>query len=145
MYLKNQKWVRPFTISIYTNDSIKAEQIAVKAFVLADSLNFILSDYIDSSEINRLSASSGKGVYIHVSEPLLNIIMQAQNAAVLTNGAYDITMGPVVKLWRKARKEKTFPDEDSLKFALQKQVINMFILIQCTKVFISKKEECYWM
>jgi len=48
----------PFTISIYTNDSIKAEQVAAKAFALADSLNFILSDYIDSSEINRLSASS---------------------------------------------------------------------------------------
>lgn len=110
----------PFTISIYTNDSIKAEQVAAKAFALADSLNFILSDYIDSSEINRLSASSGKGVYMHVSEPLFNIIMQAQNAAVLTNGAYDITIGPVVKLWRKARKEKTFPDEDSLKLALQK-------------------------
>ena len=96
----------PFTISIYTNDSIKAKQTAVKAFDLADSLNFILSDYIDSSEINRLSASSGKGIYVHVSKPLFDIIMQAQTAAALTNGAYDITIGPVVKLWRKARKEK---------------------------------------
>ncbi len=110
----------PFTISIYTKDSIKAEQIAAKAFELADSLNFILSDYIDSSEINRLSASSGKDVYIHVSKPLYDIIVQAQNAAILTDGAYDITIGPVVKLWRKARKEKNFPDKDSLKLALQK-------------------------
>ncbi len=110
----------PFTIIIYTNDSLKATSIAAKAFALADSLNFILSDYIDSSEINRLSASSGKNIYMPVSKPLFTILKKAQDAAVLSNGAYDITIGPVVKLWRKARKEKVFPNRDSLKIALQK-------------------------
>lgn len=110
----------PFTITIYTSDSVKAALIAAKAFQLADSLNFILSDYVDSSEINRLSASSGKGIYMPVSKPLFDIIQQAQSAAVLSNGAYDITIGPVVKLWRKARKAKIFPDKDSLQAALQK-------------------------
>jgi thiamine biosynthesis lipoprotein len=110
----------PFTITIYTNDSLHAATIAAKAFQLADSLNNILSDYIDSSEINRLSATSGKGIYVHVSPPLFDIIQRAQSASILSNGAYDITVGPIVKLWRKARKEKIFPDKDSLKAALQK-------------------------
>ncbi len=110
----------PFTITIYTNDSIKAATVAAKAFQLADSLNNILSDYIDSSEINRLSASSGKNIYVPVSAPLFDIIKRAQAAAQLSNGAYDITIGPVVKLWRKARKAKAFPNKDSLQTALQK-------------------------
>lgn len=110
----------PFVITIYTNDSVKAAAIAAKAFQLVDSLNNILSDYIDSSEINRLSASSGKGIYVPVSQPLFDIIQQAQHASVLSNGAYDITIGPVVKLWRKARKTKSFPGKDSLESALQK-------------------------
>lgn len=110
----------PFTITIYTNDSVKAAAIAAQAFQLADSFNDILSDYIDSSEINRLSATSGSGRYVPVSLPLFTIIQRAQQAAVLSNGAYDITVGPVVKLWRKARKTKVFPDKDSLRLALQK-------------------------
>jgi len=110
----------PFTITIYTGDSIKAALIATKGFQLADSLNNILSDYVDSSEINRLSASSGKNKYVPISAPLFDIIKRAQTAAELSNGAYDITIGPVVKLWRKARKAKTFPDKDSLQIALQK-------------------------
>jgi thiamine biosynthesis lipoprotein len=114
------KMASPFTITIYAGDSVKAATVAAKAFLLADSLNNILSDYIDCSELNHLSASSGKGVYVHVSPPLFDIIQRAQSAAVLSDGAYDITVGPVVKLWRKARKTKTFPHEDSLKAALQR-------------------------
>ena len=110
----------PFTITIYTNDSLHAAAIAEKAFQLADSLNNILSDYVDSSEINRLSVSSGKGIYVRVSPPLFDIIQRAQSAAALSDGAYDITVGPIVKLWRKARKTKIFPDKDSLKTALQR-------------------------
>ena len=110
----------PFTITIYTTDSVKAAAIATQAFRLADSLNYILSDYIDSSEINRLSATSGTNQYIPVSIPLFDIIQRSQQAAILSNGAYDITIGTVVKLWRKARKTKIFPDKDSLRSALKK-------------------------
>ena len=117
---EQQKMGSPFTITIYAGDSVKAATIAAQAFQLADSLNNILSDYIDSSEINRLSASSGKGLYVPVSPPLFDILKYAQSAAVLSNGAYDITVGPVVKLWRKARKTKIFPDKDSLTAALQR-------------------------
>ena len=58
----------PFTITIATGsgaratsaDSLAAAKAASTAFHLADSLNGILSDYVDSSEINKLSATSGQ-------------------------------------------------------------------------------------
>ena len=110
----------PFTISIYANDSAKAAQAASLAFHCADSLNEIFSDYIDSSELNRLNATSGQNRFVPVSEALFDILKYSIEAATLSNGAYDISMGPVVKLWRKARKEKRLPDLDSLKVAMQK-------------------------
>ncbi len=110
----------PFTITLYGTDSIVASKAAAAAFRRADTLNAILSDYIDSSEINRLSATSGQGHYVPVSAPLFDIIQRSVVAARLSNGSYDITIGPVVRLWRKARKTKTFPDADSLKAALGK-------------------------
>lgn len=130
----------PFTITIFTNDSVKAAAVAAKAFLLADTLNNILSDYIDSSEINCLSNTAGKNNYVPVSQPLFHIIQQAQEAAGLSKGAYDITIGPVVKLWRQARKSKTFPNKDSLQSALQK-VGYRYIHLDTAKhaVYLEKK------
>jgi thiamine biosynthesis lipoprotein len=109
----------PFTITLYSNDSATAAEAASAAFRKADTLNTILSDYIDSSEINRLSAASGQHRYIPVSPPLFEILHRALVAAQLSNGSYDITVGPVVKLWRRARKLEIFPARDSIKSALQ--------------------------
>lgn len=110
----------PFTITIDATDSLAASMAAAAAFRKADTLNSILSDYLDSSELNRLSATSGKGEFIQVSAPLFDILRQAAEAGRLSKGSYDVTIGPVVKLWRKARKTGIFPRKDSLKTALQK-------------------------
>lgn len=117
---ESAKMGSPFTITICTADSLKAASVAGAAFKKADTLNSILSDYIDSSEINRLSATSGSGKYVKVSPYLFNILVVANQAAKLSNGAYDVTIGPVVRLWRKARKSKIFPDKDSIADALQR-------------------------
>jgi FAD:protein FMN transferase len=108
----------PFTITIYSADSVAAARAAAAAFGKADTLNEVLSDYIDSSEINRLSATSGQGRYVVVSPPLFDILRRSLDAARLSHGSYDITLGPVVRLWRAARKTKQFPDRDSIRAAL---------------------------
>lgn len=110
----------PFTISIYGTDSMAASLAAAAAFRRADTLNALFSDYIDSSELNRLSATSGQGRFVPVSLPLFTILQRAVEAARLSKGSYDITIGPVVKLWRQARKTKAFPHADTLKAALRK-------------------------
>lgn len=110
----------PFTITIDAGDSLAASQAAAAGFRKADTLNSLLSDYIDSSEINRLSATSGQGQYVKVSTPLFDILRRSQEAARLSGGSYDVTVGPVVKLWRKARKTGIFPDKDSLRKALKR-------------------------
>jgi len=110
----------PFTITIFSNDSLVAANAAKAAFRKADSLNEILSDYISNSEINRLSNSSGNGQYIPVSAPLYDIIKRSVEAAQLSGGSFDITIGPVVQLWRKARKNNQLPPRDSIKLALAK-------------------------
>lgn len=117
---ESAKMGSPFTITICANDSAKAARAASAAFKKADTLNAMLSDYIDSSEINKLSATAGQGRYVPVSSELFNILYISIQAAQLSRGSYDVTIGPVVALWRKARKSKTFPQKDSIKAALQK-------------------------
>lgn len=110
----------PFTITLYCNDSASAASSADAAFKKAEELNGILSDYKDSSEINRLSLTSGQDRYVPVSDALFDILRRGVEAARLSAGAYDVSIGPLVKLWRHARKTKIFPSSDSIKTALQK-------------------------
>ncbi|MDP4129761.1 MAG: FAD:protein FMN transferase [Bacteroidota bacterium] len=110
----------PFTITLYCNDSASAASSADAAFKKAEELNGLLNDYNDSSEINRLSLTSGQNRYVPVSDALFDILRRGVEAARLSGGAYDVSIGPLVKLWRDARKTKIFPNRDSLRTALQK-------------------------
>lgn len=110
----------PFTITLYGKDSIQAAKVAATSFKKVDSLNEIFSDYIDSSELNRLSRLSGTGQFVPVSSELFHLLFLSKKASQLSNGAFDITVGPVVKLWRKAREENIFPLRKQIRTALKK-------------------------
>jgi len=109
----------PFTITIYGKDSVKVAEAAKAAFHRVDILNAVFSDYMDSSELNKLSRTSGSGKYMPVSAELFHLLKLAKEAARRSGGTFDITIGPVVSLWRKARRANHFPDTSLLKKALE--------------------------
>jgi thiamine biosynthesis lipoprotein len=87
---------------------------------MIDTLNEIYSDYLPGSELNRLCATSGTGKWVKVSEPLFTILKKAYRAGIISWGSFDVTMSPVIRLWRRARKEKRLPDKASLMAAKQR-------------------------
>ncbi|MDO6434659.1 FAD:protein FMN transferase [Flavitalea sp. BT771] len=130
----------PFTITLYSTDSASAAAAAEAAFHKAEELNALLSDYIDSSEINRLSAASGQHRWIPVSPALFDILQRSMRAARLSGGSYDITIGPVVRLWRQARKTHQFPDSATLREALARTGYQYLRLDTVTRsVWLEKK------
>ncbi|GAB3247500.1 hypothetical protein GCM10027347_03150 [Larkinella harenae] len=82
-----------------------------------DSLNVIMSDYLDGSEINRLSATAGSGHWIRVSPDLYNVLWQAVELARKSGGLYDPTVGPLSQLWRRSVRRKVFPSRSDLRKA----------------------------
>lgn len=106
----------PFTIVMYCSDSATAVELADKSFYLVDSFVHIFTDYDSTSELMQLCAAAGSRQ--KVSPALMDILKRAKAAADETNGAFDITIGPLIKLWRKVRKTKQFPAQaqiDSIK------------------------------
>jgi thiamine biosynthesis lipoprotein len=106
-----------FRIQIITDDSFKATEATKAAFLLLDSLNLIMSDYSTESELNRLSATAGSGRWVAVSSALWEVLQQAQSIARLTNGAFDVSIGALTQLWRRAMRQKELPDLQRLKAA----------------------------
>lgn len=122
----------PLNITLYIDDSSKASQIAQQSYKIADSLNLIYSDYLENSELNLLSKKAGSNSFTVVSPALWDILQQSVRASQKSKGAYDITVGQIVKLWRKARKEKMLPKENLLKKQLQTVGYQSIILDSAT-------------
>lgn len=112
----------PLTITIgVTNkdlDSVQSTQLAKEVLHLIDSLNHILSDYDSTSELSIINQQAGKR-YMPISPILEEILLIGQKAYYQTNGAYNIAIGPLSSLWRKARQTKQFPTKQEVVFAMQ--------------------------
>jgi thiamine biosynthesis lipoprotein len=102
-----------FKIILYGPDQITAKQAAKAAFERIATLDRIMSDYQPTSELMQLCQKAG-GESVRVSEDLFLVLWRAQEVSRLSDGAFDVTVGPVVRLWRKARKARQLPDVDSL-------------------------------
>ncbi len=94
-----------FRIVLYTDSKLLADSAANAAFTRIEELNSILSDYNPESELNRLSRTSGKDTSVVVSEPLFEVLKHAQRVSRQTNGAFDVTVGPYVQLWRQMNRQ----------------------------------------
>jgi thiamine biosynthesis lipoprotein len=90
-----------------------AVDAAATAFGEIGRLDAIMSDYQRDSELNRLSNSAG-GPPESISEDLFRIVWLAQEISLASGGAFDITVGPAVLLWREARRSGVMPSEDAL-------------------------------
>jgi FAD:protein FMN transferase len=111
----------PFRIVLYAKDEDSAKAAASRAFQRIARLNAILSDYETDSELSRLSRSSEEGApVVALSEDLWKVLSAAQKLAEESSGAFDVTIGPCTALWRKARREKEFPDAARLATARSK-------------------------
>ncbi|HEX4142585.1 MAG TPA: FAD:protein FMN transferase [Pirellulales bacterium] len=104
----------PFKLVFYADDEAAAERAAEAAYQRVDELNLIFSDYEPESELSRLSRSSPTSQPVKLSDPLWAILVRANQLSEASDGAFDVTVGPYIRLWRRARKMHVLPDADSL-------------------------------
>ncbi len=102
-----------FQLTMYAPDEATASKAAKAAFARIAELDGIMTDYRPTSELMRLCAKAG-GDPVPVSPELFFVLEKAQEVSRLSDGAFDVTVGPVVRLWRLARRTQRLPDADDL-------------------------------
>ncbi|HEY7545751.1 MAG TPA: FAD:protein FMN transferase, partial [Blastocatellia bacterium] len=102
-------------IVLYASSRQSAESAARSAFYLIARLDAIMSDYNETSELNRLSHTSFR--WVKVSEDLFRVFAISKRIARQSEGAFDITVGSVVRLWRRARRTGEMPASASIEEA----------------------------
>ena len=107
-----------FRIVVYAATEQSANLASSAAFERITRLDAIMSDYSETSELMLLCKQS-EGKTVKVSEDLFRVLMKSQELARRSNGAFDVTVGPLVRLWRRARRTGELPDKQRLVEALE--------------------------
>ena len=102
-----------FSITLYAPDSATATNAAAAAFERITALDRMMTDYDPDSELMQL-CQRPVGTPIRVSDDLFDVLQKAQRVAELSDGAFDATVGPYVRLWRRARRTQALPSAEAL-------------------------------
>ncbi|MPZ21115.1 MAG: FAD:protein FMN transferase [Luteitalea sp.] len=93
---------------LYARDERQAVHASRAAFDRLAALDRTLSDYQSTSELRQLCGKAGQGA-VAVSADLFRVLAAAQSLAARSHGAFDVTSGPLTRLWRGARRLGELP------------------------------------
>jgi len=107
----------PVRILVYADQELAAIQATQAAYERIRQIDRALSDYDPDSEVRRLASQHPVGTPVPVSDDLLRVLLAARELNHRSDGAFDVTIGPLVKLWRVARQKHVLPEVEKLQAA----------------------------
>jgi thiamine biosynthesis lipoprotein len=102
-----------FQIKLYAPDEQSAKAAFQSAFARITQLDNELSDYKPDSELN-LATKAAASHPVHISDDLAAVLTTSQQISEETSGAFDVTIGPLTRLWRQARKDHQVPSPEAI-------------------------------
>jgi FAD:protein FMN transferase len=125
------------TVTVYSNSKQKATEAVDNTFKELDRLGKLLNFYSEDSEVSMINRYAGIKP-VKISNETLEVIDKALSISKITDGAFDITIGPIVKLWD--FEKQILPDDKSIKEKLKLVGYKNVIVDKArSTVFLQKK------
>lgn len=87
-----------YTLTLYTASAAEAESIEQQVFDEIDRLDALLSNYQPSSELSRLNRLAGTQT-LTTDDETMRFLEASRHWSSVSDGAFDITVGRLMKLW----------------------------------------------
>jgi len=100
------------SITVVARNEAVAHAAATAGFAEIRRLEKLLSTWISTSELSQVNASAGIKP-IHVSTETLTVVHRAMQAAEMTDGGFNIAIGPAVEAWSVTDGQR-IPEESEL-------------------------------
>jgi FAD:protein FMN transferase len=126
-------------ITLIADDEEAANKASLQAFQEIKRIETLMSPWLDSSDVTRINRSAGKE-RVKVSPETFEVIQKAQEISELSEGGFDITIGPLTELWREARKKTIPPSIEEVKEKLGLVNFKNIGIDPEGKVFLKKKD-----
>lgn len=108
-------------------DSGTARKSIDAAFGQLNDVENLMSAHKDASEISRINRQAYKNP-VKVSSAVFEVLQRSVKFSRLTDGAFDITVGPLIDLWRSAGEANSTPADAELQQAMSKVGYGKLIL-----------------
>lgn len=95
-------------ITVYAPDEASGRQAIAAAFARVEEIEASCSNYREASDLSKLNRSAG-GPPIAVSKDLWAALRRSSEVSEETDGAFDVTIGPLVALWKRTWKRGKLP------------------------------------
>jgi len=112
--VKTQKMGTQFRIIFFAESDELANHAVKNAITRIDELNTIFSDYDPDSELSLLSVNAHLMQPVQLSYDLYKVLTLALELSEQSEGVFDVSIGPLSKLWRRAIRQQTFPEIELL-------------------------------
>ena len=106
-------------VVVIAKDSEAAGKCIESAFMQINKVDDLMSDYKSDSEISRINRDGFKKA-VQLSQSTYEVLQKSIEFSELTDGAFDVTVGPLVELFRKAKRKQAFPNQDEIAEARSK-------------------------
>jgi len=97
-------------ITVYAPDEDSGRQAIAAAFARVEEVEAATSHFREASDLSKLNRAAG-GPPIPISRHLWTVLRRAAEVSDETGGAFDVTVGPLVALWKKTWKKGKAPSQ----------------------------------
>lgn len=125
------------SMTVVTSNEQQAQQAIDAAYRELERLGQMLNFYADDSEVTAINKNAGIRP-VRVSPETFEVIRQAVFASENTEGAFDATVGPLVKLWD--FKRGIIPDKDAIEELLERVGYKNIVLDASAQTVYLKEE-----
>ena len=126
-----------FETTIYAPDKYIAEKTFNEVFQEINRLDYLMSNYKKESVLSELNRNASAEP-TNCNKELASVIEQSLQYSDLTDGAFDITIGPLMKKWGFFKKEGRIPGKEELESALESVSYKSIIIEEKTIKSLAK-------
>jgi thiamine biosynthesis lipoprotein len=121
-----------FSLVLYGSDRVRLESAAAGALEEAVRLDHLLSNYKPASEWSRVNREAGKAP-MTVSEELFDLLEACQEYSRASDGTFDITVGPLMRVWGFYKGSGRLPHRSEVRAALDRTGYRNVVLNRQTR------------
>lgn len=125
-------------LSVWTSDEAKGKEMIEASFKRIQEIEGKMSVNIENSEISTVNNNAGLKP-VEVSSDTAFVLNRAVYYAALTKGAYDPTIGTLVKLWGIGTDRENVPTQKEIKSALEHVNYNAVRFQEGNKVVLAEE------
>ncbi len=110
-----------YHVTLVTEETgqVSEARVAQWADAVFDGINQGMSTYLSTSELSRINQAQTETVFA-ISQPLSEVLAISERVSRASNGAFDITVAPLVNLWGFGPKEHNYqaPSDEAITEAM---------------------------